>query len=123
MCKVPAQPLTEASSAAVLYVLLTFGALGFTACFLFSCICACRRNRSNLLATLAVTGTPNFQFPPREREVVQMVLVPPQGAKGRPVQGIPLKQTPLKALYVQQQERRKKDGGIRNVREWDIGRE
>jgi hypothetical protein len=55
----------------------------------------------------AVTGTPDFKFPRREREVVQMVLVKVQGPKGLPVQGIPLKQVPLKVLYQQQLEKKK----------------
>jgi hypothetical protein len=118
-CSFARQSAQPTNTAAVIFVLLTFGALGFVACLLFTCICACKKRRMNHMAIHAVTGTPNFKFPRREREIVQMVLVPFQGSSGKPVQGIPLKQIPMKELFLQQQASRKRDQGTRNVRDWE----
>ncbi|CUG93508.1 membrane-associated protein, putative [Bodo saltans] len=118
-CTTSRQLTTTANTTAVVFVLLAFGAVGLLACFLFSCICACRKRRVDALAISAVTGTPDFKFPRREREVVQMVLIPFQGPKGRPVQGIPLKQVPLKVLYQQQLEKKKSGDSALQLRPSD----
>lgn len=107
MCAYATQPVIADSGVAVIIVILIFGGLGFTACFVLLLICACRRPRVNVLVSSAVTGSPDFHFPRRDREVIQMVLLPVEGRGGRPVQGIPLRQVPLKDLLAYQQERRK----------------
>ena len=114
------QPLT--GILAVIVVVMTFGLLGGFVCVFLLAICICRKRRDNLLAARAITGTPNFHFVVRDREVVQMVRLQKQGRRGLPVQGIPLRQMPMKDLLVFQQSRRmQKDQ--RNVRDWAMLRE
>jgi len=123
-CAYAQQTVVQSSGVAVIIVIIIFGGLGFTACFVLIFICAFRKPRINVLVGNAITGTPDFQFPRREREVIQMVLIPPQGRYGKPVQGIPLKQVPLKELYLyQKQQRAEHHGAGRNLRDWDLHRE
>ena len=93
------QPSNPDQGVAVIIVIIIFGGIAFCSCFVIVLVCVCRRPNSNALVSGAVMGTPDFQFPRREREVVQMVLLKPTGKGGRPVQGIPLQQIPLKELY------------------------
>lgn len=121
-CVFQTQTAPASSGVAVIIVIIIFGGLGFSACFILIFICAFRKPRVNYLIGHAVTGTPNFQFPRREREVIQMVILPREGKNGKPVQGIPLKQIPLKDLYAYQQERRRMQT-TSNIRDWDFRRE
>jgi hypothetical protein len=98
-CVTYAQPPNPDQGVAVVIVIIIFGGIAFLSCFVIVVVCVCRKPIVNSLTTGAVMGTPDFQFPRREREVVQMVLMKPPGKDGPPVQGIPLKQMPLKELY------------------------
>jgi hypothetical protein len=87
---------------AVIIVIIIFGGIAFFSCFVIVVVCVCRKPITNPLVSGAVMGTPDFQFPRREREVVQMVLMKPPGKGGPPVQGIPLQQISLKDLHALQ---------------------
>jgi len=101
-CQPSNVPVRLDQGIAIIIVIIIFGGLGIFACLVVLLICVCRRPYGDPILTHAVIGTPDFQFPRREREIIHMVMLPPQ-RKGKPVQGIPLKQIALKDLQERQQ--------------------
>ena len=104
-CRLPSYRPPVDSKFAVITVIVVFACLGVCSCLTLLTVCLCRRHPYNPLVLGAVPGVPDFAFPRREREIIGISRLPIQGRNGRCVQGIPLKQVPMRELVLMQRER------------------
>eukprot|EP00742_Colponemidia_sp_Colp-10_P019133 GILJ01022171.1.p1 GENE.GILJ01022171.1~~GILJ01022171.1.p1 ORF type:complete len:692 (+),score=21.78 GILJ01022171.1:202-2076(+) len=106
-CQAPSFHGNTDTQFAIITLVVVFACLALCACLTLFTVCLCRRRPRNPLVLGAVPGVADFGFPRREREIIGISRLPIQGRAGRPVQGIPLKQIPMRELVLMQREKRK----------------